>query len=145
MTEGHTETVEVVGTLTRRRLIGMGIGGGAVLTLAAGGPASALARVLSADVFSRATYTPLIGQSFTVKGLKTPLRLLSVGDVPFRPAGSDLAFILGFDAPAHVTALPGDPSLLSHPRLGQFGMFLTPGTASGGREPFTAIVDRTYS
>jgi hypothetical protein len=141
--------METVGAnvVTRRRLIGLGVGGGAALALTAGGPASALARVSATiipNAFSRSTYTPLVGAAFTVKGLSSSLRLVAIGDVPFRPAGSDLAFTLSFDAPARVAALPGDPPLLSHPKLGRFSMFLTPGAVAGGRMVFTATVDRTY-
>lgn len=127
------------GVLVVTRRTAIALGGAALITLGAG-PAYALAGQQSSatSVWSRASYTPLVGETFSVAGLSRPLRLVSIKNLPGCPAGSDQAFALAFRAPAGVDALPGDPPLLGNPVLGSFPLFLE----SGGDRSFTAVINR---
>lgn len=129
--------------LTRRALIGLG--GGVVLTLSGGAVASALIRPSAAAqrIWSRSTYVPLVGDSFAARGHTSPLKLVEILDLPQRPAGSDEAFTLVFRGPGGATLGPDIPTL-SHPAVGRFSMFLSPGAGSGSSQPFYAVVDRTH-
>jgi hypothetical protein len=128
------------GALVVTRRTAIALGGAAFITL--GGPALALAGQQSSatSVWSRASYTPLVGDPFSVAGMSGSLRLVGVEDLPGAPAGSDQAFALTFRAPAAIDALPGDPPVLRHPTLGSFPLFLE----SGGDRSFTAVINRLY-
>jgi hypothetical protein len=129
--------------LTRRTFVALG--GSAALTLAGAGVLTAAARaqaVAGARIWSRATYLPLVGQSFGVSGYKGSLVLTAVRDLPFRPVGSDDAFSLTFSASAGALA-DGLPEL-HRPGVGSFAMFLAPGEASGSGWSYSAVIDRTY-
>lgn len=142
---GRSSTTPATAGLTRRALIGLG--GGIVLTMGGGGGvASALMRPSAATakrIWSRSTYEPLVGNSFAVRGHQSPLKLVEILDLPHRPAGSDRAFTLVFSAPRK-TALSPDLPALSHPEVGTFSMFLSPGASSGSSQHFYAVIDRTH-
>ena len=141
---GSDTTQDGTAGLTRRALIGLG--GGVVLTLSGGGVASALTGPSAAAakrIWSRSTYVPLIGESFAVRGHRSPVKLVDIRDLRHRAAGSDCAFTLVFSA-LDGTVLSPDLPTLSHPAVGTFSMFLSPGARSGSSQPFYAVVDRTH-
>ncbi len=130
--------------LTRRGL--MGLGGGIALTLAGGGVAAAAVGKSAAgatNVWSRASYTPLVGASFYIGGYRS-VRLLAIEDLPARPAGSDSSFLLRFRTSTGAGPLPEGLPSIYHPSLGSYPMFLVPARVqAGSQRNFLAFVDRT--
>jgi hypothetical protein len=117
-----------------------------MLTLAGGGAAVAAVRRSAAaatSVWSRASYAPLVGASFYIRGYRS-VQLLAIEDLPFRPAGSDNAFLLRFRTTSGAGPLPAGLPSLNHPSLGTFSLFLTPGVVSRSGRGFMAVIDRTH-
>jgi hypothetical protein len=137
--------MDATAKLTRRGL--MGLGGGIALTFAGGTAAAAAVRTwhaVAVTPWRRASYVPLIGTSFSVAGYGSPLRLISVENLPARPAGSEDAFLLRFQSAAGAGPLPAGLPSLQHPALGRFPLFVTPGIVSRSGRRFLAVIDRAY-
>jgi hypothetical protein len=131
--------------LTRRGL--MGLGGGLALTFAGGGVAAAAARKSAAaatSVWSRASYSSLVGASFYIRGYRS-VQLLGIEDLAGRPPGSDGAFLLRFRTSGGAGPLPEGLPSLYHPALGSFPMFLVPAKVqAGAKRNFLAVIDHTH-
>jgi hypothetical protein len=124
--------------LTRRTLLRTGLAAAVSAAL----PAVAVARkrrLLSHLV--RDSYGPLVGQRFRVRRSRVVLRLVAVEDLDHAPRGSQNAFALIFRAPAGAAPLAAVPTL-HHAALGDFKLLLSPGRASGGGQPYAAIINR---
>jgi hypothetical protein len=137
--------MELGRAITRRAALRLG--GATGLALATSGTGSALARVLPADpakVWARSSYTPLVGQAFSVKGASRRLKLVAISDLTKQSAGSEDAFALVFHAIAGTTVDDMAPATFSHASIGSFPLSVIPGTTATGMASFTAVINRLY-
>lgn len=87
------------------------------------------------DTLRRATFAPLVGQTFTLRpgdGREIPLRLADIADGNIGRRYE--SFTLNFDPPDDATALPDGTYLLANEQLGEVAIFISP-TPDGGPTP----------
>ena len=138
---GTYPVTDTTAKLTRRGLLELG-GTAFALTLTGVGTASALTTL---SPWRRASYLPLVGQSFSVRGYASPLTLTSVGDLQSGPAGSDNAFALMFRTPSGARPMPSSLGVLTHATLGTFSLMLVPGEAPGSARGYVAVINRVHA
>ncbi len=102
---------------------------------AADGPAAA---------WRRASYAPLVGHGFSIRGTATRIRLSAVTDLPHAPAGSNDAFGLMFAVP-HGSIDTNRLPTLHHPMIGSFPLFVTPAATVRGTQHFQAVINRSHA
>jgi hypothetical protein len=118
-------------------------GGAAVTALAL--PSAALARRHARrSHLRRSSYQPLVGHRFSVSGMRSKLRLMSIKDLNSLQAHSDNAFTLVFHAPHAAPPLAQLPRL-HHPALGSFELFLTPGKSLPTGQHYVAVINRLHA
>jgi hypothetical protein len=101
----------------------------------------------AASHLRRSSYAGLVGKSFTADSVG--LKLLAVSDVAGAAvdeslAGSEDAFVLEFSGPLD-HPLAGGTHTLSHPRLGQFDLFVSAVDQPRPDRRYEAVVDRSVS
>lgn len=95
------------------------------------------------DPLRKATFAPLLNQTFTVRlgdGRRIPLRLATIDDREMDRHYE--SFTLNFDPPDGAAALPDGTYLLENDRLGEAMIFLSPTPAPGpapGRYYYEAV------
>lgn len=127
--------------LTRRTVLKLGCASGVTLV---GGSALAGTSLAATGIWSRSTYVPLVGQSFTIRGYSSPAQLVRIDDLPGAPVGSDRAFALVFRMSGDAGALPNGLRRLTNPSLGSFSMFLSPALSKSSDTPLVAVINRTH-
>lgn len=145
---------DVLGRLTRRRLVQAG--GAAAASLYLGTlPSRAAAAVAPAApaYLRRSSYAMLKNSAFAVagaRGAKTTLRLTAVADLARARLESSLrdrddAFALTFTGPSGAP-LASATHELRHPRLGTFSVFMAPvGRPTRSAQRYEVVVDRSVT
>jgi hypothetical protein len=118
-------------------------GGAAAAALALPSAALARRRALKSHL-RRSSYHPLVGHRFSVSGMRSKLRLLSIKDLNSLQTNSDNAFALVFHAPHALPPLDPVPRL-HHPALGSFELFLTPGKSLPSGRHYEAVINRLHA
>ena len=125
--------VPVAARVTRRRVLQIG---GVAFAAVAIGELPALAGA-STVTLRRSTFTPLVGDAFTLDG--TSVRLAAVDDYgagrAHAAAGSQAAFVLIFHADAGVPRLQQRTMAVRHRRLGLVRLLVSPAGTGRRRTP----------
>jgi hypothetical protein len=132
--------------VTRRAVLGAGLGLAGIALIAGSGGFGSLLRLGVLDPLAEASYRPLVGSNFQVGSGGTVLKLVGVRNLGPLSFGRTLMtgkehFALDFEGPAG-NRLASAQHPLSHPDLGQFQLFLTPVGRTSSIQGYEAIVNR---
>jgi hypothetical protein len=132
--------------VTRRAVLGAGLGLAGVALIAGSGSWGSLLRLGALDPLAEASYRPLVGSNFQVGTGGVVLKLVGVRNLGPLSVGRMLMtgkeyFALDFEGPAG-NRLASAQHPLSHPDLGHFQLFVSPVGLTDSVQRYEAIVNR---
>jgi hypothetical protein len=132
--------------VTRRAVLGAGIGAAGVALIAWPTGLGSLLRLGARDHLSEASYRPLVGSVFRVNTVGVDLQLIGVRHLgPLAVGRARLTgkehFALDFEGSGG-DRVASSLHWLSHPELGSFQLFLTPVGRGGSVQRYEATINR---
>jgi hypothetical protein len=132
--------------VTRRAVLGAGLGLAGVALIAGSGGLGSLLRLGGLDHLVEASYRPLVGGNFQVGGGGVVVKLVGVRHLGPLSVGRAVMtgreyFALDFEGSAG-NPLASSQHLLSHPAFGRFELFLSPVGPAGSVQRYEAVVNR---